>query len=87
MRYNHIPDSVCTNISRGIDRYSSAMFMCNTHLLISKGLYGSIASFLDQWKDSGITGVLCLVTCRKLKSNVIRIYDGDVTKIPEEITL
>ena len=40
---------------------------------------GCIILFTDKWKDSGITGVLCLVTCRKLKSNVIRIYDGDVT--------
>ena len=36
---------------------------------------GCIILFTDKWKDSGITGVLCLVTCRKLKSNVIRIFE------------
>ena len=46
MRFNHISDSIYSNITRGLDRYSSVMFMCNTHLLLSKGeplrFYGNL---------------------------------------------
>ena len=76
MRYNHITDSVYANITRGIDRYSLCVIPIYLYPRVN---IGCIILFTDKWKDSGITGVLCLVTCRKLKSNVIRIYDGDVT--------
>lgn len=38
MKYNHIPEPCFNAISREVDRYSSPLFMCYTHLLIAKGI-------------------------------------------------
>lgn len=37
MKYNHIPDQCFASISGELDKYTSPLFMCYTHLLIAKG--------------------------------------------------
>ena len=83
MRYNHIPDSCYDEISRELDQYSSPLFMCYTHLLIAHDSVLCIHSRrIDSWKDTGITGILVFITCRKLKTNILRVYDPSVMAFP-----
>lgn len=37
MKYYSVPDQCFTAINREIDKYSSALFMCSTRLLIADG--------------------------------------------------
>lgn len=37
MKYYSVPDQCFTAINREIDKYSSALFMCSTRLLIAEG--------------------------------------------------
>ena len=79
MRFNTVPDQVFTAINKEIDRYSSSLFMCKAKLFIAESISFHISiEFIGEWMDTGIEGILTFVICRKLKSNVIRIYDETV---------
>ena len=79
MKYNTVPDHAYTAINKEIDRYSSSLFMCSSRLLVAINCsFPLIFQIVVEWMDTGIEGILTFVTCRKLKSNVLRIYDETV---------